>query len=652
MAFDWRRLIEITDFSPVAEIGGGGQGVAVRGQWRGQDVVVKALFPSAFDPTAWDHARAATTITHPNVVHIDFAGEVVIDGDLIHYVVMPHVEGRSLREAMDEGETWTAPQALEVAAQIADGLGALHEVGRIHRDVKPENILYGDDGRVRIIDLDLVHYDGFETLTGRWAFTPGYAAREVASSNRFSARSDLFALGIVLHELLAGAHPFAALTPDRRQARIQAQQVPDPLPMTVPPEVRDLVARLLADRAALRPVAASDVAAQLRGVGEAPRRSLGDVGLGIRVTSDARSAIATYLTDDATDLLVVDAKRLPAAFPTGWDIHKGPVLIDPHTDWLAAGQGSETFLGLAKRVWKPDPFVAALTSGSDDEELVASVLGWEQGLGASGLISPYVRVVHWSRDTSADLERNMALAQAAAKFAHENWPSLPLYAGIAIGNGTFKDDDRRDQVLEVLTGLPVDGAYVVIEDKAGEMATYLEALADFGRTLKQQGLEAILAYAGPEAVAVAGSGSWDGMVTGHMQSYRAARFAPQGGGNSGTRPARLLAHRYLHEVQEGALRKIARVAPSALRCDCTACRAMFGAGGFNYDHAHQGPHYYGSLHRWFRDLRARPAADRGSYLKGRFEQARSNALKIDSQPPTATRVPVRHLREWERQLLG
>ncbi len=85
-----------------------------------------------------------------------------------------------------------------------------------------------------------MHYEGFETLTGRWAFTAGYAAREVASGNRFSERSDLFALGIVLFELIAGSHPFAAATPARMQARIQAAQTPDHLPMNVPPPVRGL----------------------------------------------------------------------------------------------------------------------------------------------------------------------------------------------------------------------------------------------------------------------------------------------------------------------------------------------------------------------------------------------------------------------------
>jgi serine/threonine protein kinase len=652
MAFDWGRLSVIPDFEPVSEIGGGGQGAAVRGRWRGRDVVVKVLFPHAFAATAWEHARRATTITHPNVVHIDYASEVELDGELLHYVVMPYVEGRTLRQAMEAGETWSVPQAIEAAAQIAEGLAALHEVGRIHRDIKPENILYGTDGRIQIIDLDLVHYDGFETLTGRWAFTPGYAAREVASSNRFSERSDLFALGIVLYELLAGRHPFAAATAEESQARIQAQQTPDPLPMTVPPPVRDLVARLLAHRASRRPVAASDVASDLRGVSEAPRRSLGDVGLGIRLTSDARSAVAAYLADDVTDLLVADAKRLPAGFPMGWEMHKGPLLIDPHTDWLGADLGSEAFLGLAKRVWKPDPFLPALRSGSDDEELVASVLEWEANLGATGLISPYLRVEHWRSDGSAQLERNRALSTTAVRLAREQWPTLPLYAGIAIGNGTFKDDDRRDQVLEMLTALRADGAYVVIEDKAWEVANHLEVLADFGRTLKQQGLEAILAYAGPEAVTIAASGSWDGMVTGHKQSYRAAQFQPQGGGNAGTRPARLLAHRYLYEVQDGMLRKLATVAPGALRCECAACRVMFSSGAFSYDHAHQGPHYYGSLHRWFQELRTQAPGDRKKHLSDRFEAARKNAPAIDSQPPTVLRLQVRHLRDWEKQLLG
>jgi hypothetical protein len=650
MEFDWIRLAAIPDFAPGSVLGTpGGQGIAVRGTWRGRDVVVKALFPAAFNPVAWGHARAATTITHPNVVHIDYAGEVEIDGELIHYVVMPFVEGRTLEQAMEAGETWTVAQALEIAARIADGLAAIHAVGRTHRDIKPANILYATDGQVQIIDLDLVHYDGFETLTGRWMFTSGYAAREVAAANRFSARSDLFALGIVLHELIAGAHPFAAPTPGARQARIQASQTPDPLPLHVPPAVRDLVARLLAHRAADRPIDATDVARQLRGVVAVGRHLLGDVGLGIRLTSHGRTPIAAYLSGDGTDLLLADAKDLPAGFPAGWSQH--PLLIDPHTDWIAAGLASDRFLHLAESAWRPAPFRPALISGSHDPDLVESVLKWEADLGASGLISPYVRVELWADNQSAELERNRSLATTAVAVAASEWPDLPVYAGIAIGSGTFMDDDRRDAVLEMLTSVRADGAYVVIEDNASGMATYLEALADFGYTLKRQGLEAILAYAGPEAVAVAGSRSWDILVTGHAQTNRVARFQQQRGGNQGTRPARLLAHGYLYEEQEGTLRKLANVAPGALRCECEACRAMFGSGTFAYDHAYQGPHYYGSLHRWFRDLRAQAPADRKTYLKGRFKIARDNAPTINNQEPRTFRVHVVHLTDWERRLL-
>lgn len=652
MEIDWTQLTAIPDFTPISVLGTpGGQGIAVRGTWRGRDVAVKALFPAAFNAAAWDHARAATTITHPNVVHIDFAGEVEIEGELIHYVVMPFIEGRTLEQAIRAGETWTVAEALAIAAQMADGLAALHAVGRIHRDIKPANILYATGGAVQIIDLDLAHIDGFDTLTGRWMFSAGYAAREVAGANRFSERSDLFALGIVLHELIAGVHPFAAPSAAARQARIQAASTPDPLPMSVPPPVRDLVARLLDHRAPNRPVGATDVARELRGVAPVGRRSLGDVGLGIRVTSAGRRAIEAYLASDTADLLVADAKLLPASFPTGWERHQGPMLVDPHTDWLAADLGRPRFLALAERHWRPDPFVPALKSGTNDDELVRSVLTWEVSLGATGLIAPYVRIERWTGAGSQALERNRALSSVAVRLARTEWAERPIYAAAAIGNGVFKDDDRRDAVLEVLTSFRADGAYVVIEDKAAEVANHLEILADFGQILRRQGLEAILAYSGPEAVAIAASGSWDGLVTGHMQAYRAAQFQEQGGGNHGTRPARLLVHRYLYEAKGAALQKLADVAVGVVRCDCAACQIMFGSGSFRYQLELEGPHYYGSLHRWFRALRAEAPADRAAWLRERFKDARDNAPAIDRQPPTALRLRLTDLRDWEGQLL-
>jgi hypothetical protein len=78
---------------------------------------------------------------------------------------------------------------------------------------------------------------------------------------------------------------------------------------------------------------------------------------------------------------------------------------------------------------------------------------------------------------------------------------------------------------------------------------------------------------------------------------------------------------------------------------------MFGSGTFHYDHALQGPHYYGSLHRWFRELRVQAAGDRQTWLRDRFKDAQSAQAAIDAQPPTTARLTTRHLREWEGQLL-
>lgn len=165
-------------------------------------------------------ARAASALNHPNILTIHDFG--TLDG--ISYLVSELVEGESLRKVIARGPV-PIRRLLDLGIQIADGLAAAHQTGIVHRDLKPENIMVTPGGRVKILDFglakpmdlsegsDAVTSDGERTQPGLILGTVGYMSPEQARGLPLSLQSDQFALGIILHEMATGQHPFRRETP-------------------------------------------------------------------------------------------------------------------------------------------------------------------------------------------------------------------------------------------------------------------------------------------------------------------------------------------------------------------------------------------------------------------------------------------------------
>src|SRR5262249_44364538 len=144
-----------------------------------------------------------------------------IEGD-IRYVVTELLEGQTLRERLGSGPL-PPSKAIDYGIQVAQGLAAAHGRGIVHRDVKPQNVFITNDGRVKLLDFGIVALEDAEreaestiepiTRSGIIPGTAGYTSPEQMLGQPATARSDLFALGIVLHEMLTGLHPFARNTP-------------------------------------------------------------------------------------------------------------------------------------------------------------------------------------------------------------------------------------------------------------------------------------------------------------------------------------------------------------------------------------------------------------------------------------------------------
>ncbi|MEV4178847.1 Stk1 family PASTA domain-containing Ser/Thr kinase [Nonomuraea sp. NPDC049709] len=194
-------------------------------------------------------AKSVASLSHPNVVHVFDQGT---DNDVV-YLSMEYVPGRTLRDILRERGRLPAREALEIMIPVLAALGAAHQAGLVHRDVKPENVLMTDDGRVKVVDFGLARAIEAtnQTRTGVMIGTIGYMAPEQVTTGAADVRSDVYAAGIMLFELVTGQQPYDGETPMSVAYRHVHDTVP--APSSVVPEVPPLIDTLVAHATAREP---------------------------------------------------------------------------------------------------------------------------------------------------------------------------------------------------------------------------------------------------------------------------------------------------------------------------------------------------------------------------------------------------------------
>ena len=312
------------------ELGRGGMATVFLAQdlKHGRQVAVKVLRPelaTSIGPSRFlREIQVAARLTHPHILPLHDSGEA--EGLL--YYVMPYVEGESLRDRLDREHRLPLEQALSLGREVADALDYAHQHGVVHRDIKPENILLANDHAI-IADFGIARALslGAEFLTdaGMAVGTPMYMSPEQAGGDpELDGRSDIYSLGCVLFEALAGAPPFSGRT---AQAILVQRLLDDPpllssLVPTIPMVVEAVVGRALARAPDDRFATAAGLAAALAdasghgpGLGEAfvsGRRPTGEASIAVlpfvNLSQDPENE---YFSDGMTDEIINALVQIP-----------------------------------------------------------------------------------------------------------------------------------------------------------------------------------------------------------------------------------------------------------------------------------------------------------------------------------------------------
>ncbi len=237
-----------------------------------RQVAVKVLFPEfATDANFVERfrreAQSAASLSHPNIVNVYDWGKY----EGTYFIVMEEVQGRTLAEILTTNKQLTSKQAAEIASEVAAALGFAHENHVAHRDIKPANILIGSNGQVKVADFGIARAlnaptESNLTQVGSVMGTATYFSPEQAQGAQPDPRSDLYSLGIVMYEMVAGKPPFTGENPVSIAYK-QVHDAPQPLVQIVadvPRSFEAIVAKLLAKDPKLRYPSAAALRDDLR----------------------------------------------------------------------------------------------------------------------------------------------------------------------------------------------------------------------------------------------------------------------------------------------------------------------------------------------------------------------------------------------------
>lgn len=289
---------------------------------------------AAFRERFIQEARSAARLAHPNVVNVFDQGQ---DSEMA-YLVMEYLPGITLRDLLDEHRKLTDEQTMDVMEAVLSGLAAAHKAGIVHRDLKPENVLLADDGRIKIGDFGLARAASAATATGQALLgTIAYLSPELLTRGVADARSDIYAIGIMMYEMLTGEQPFKGEQPMQIAYQHANDTVPAPSAKVpgVAPELDELVLWATARDPEARP---RDARAMLAQLFEAQNAIHARSGLGPAASHTVvlPAALARGTATAETQVLSARHRTGPITAPSATRLELGALARRRRGYWLLA----------------------------------------------------------------------------------------------------------------------------------------------------------------------------------------------------------------------------------------------------------------------------------------------------------------------------
>jgi serine/threonine protein kinase/beta-lactam-binding protein with PASTA domain len=446
---------------------------------------------SQFKQRFIQEARSAARLAHPNVVNVFDQGQ---DSESA-YLVMEYLPGITLRDLLDEYGSLTPQQTIDISEAVLSGLAAAHKAGIIHRDLKPENVLLADDGRIKIGDFGLARAASAHTATGAQLLgTIAYLSPELVTRGVADTRSDIYAVGIMMYEMLTGEQPFTGEQPMQIAYRHANEPLPAPSVRNpkVPRELDELVLWATAKEPDQRPADARVLLEQVRDT---------ESVLDLPATTGPTRAFTQVLPPASGGPRHTSGPSNPT--DPNPSLRPDRTLADAATQVLAPRRGAPgSELALAeprppgtprRRRWIP--LVAALGV----LVLVGGTLGWWFGFGPGSSVTIPSAIAGMSPEDATDALENLGLEVAEERGSAFS-PVIPAGAvaetdpaiGDAVARGTFVtlriSQGPEPVAIDFTAGMPFADAETMAErfdrqpdderfDAAIALGTLIDALA-------------------------------------------------------------------------------------------------------------------------------------------------------------------------------
>ncbi|MDQ1122532.1 Stk1 family PASTA domain-containing Ser/Thr kinase [Microbacterium trichothecenolyticum] len=402
-------------------------------------VALKVMHGHLSDDTVFQsrfiqEARSAARLSDPHVVNVFDQGQ---DGEMA-YLVMEYLPGITLRELLREHKRLTVDQTLTIMDAILSGLAAAHRAGIVHRDVKPENVLLAEDGRIKIGDFGLARATTANTASGAQLMgTIAYLAPELVTRGTADARSDIYSLGIMLYEMLTGEQPYKGEQPMQIAYQHATDSVPRPSAKNpaVPEQLDELVLWSTEREPGDRPLDAGAMLERLRAV----ERELG-------LAPQVARAVAVGTAGPAS---AAESRELTKVLPQTASVPSTPA-DEPDN---AARLRTRTRRRAARGIWTL-VLVLLLAAG-------AAGTGWYFGSGPGSLVA----VPDVSQRTFAEAEALLTQEQLRAQAQEVNDRDIP--AGTTVGSDPAPGE-RLDKETVVTVFVSVGPATHQIPALAGK----------------------------------------------------------------------------------------------------------------------------------------------------------------------------------------